>query len=109
MAELPLTVQLVSVVVPLSHWTRRRRVAGVAGDGAVGQRGRAAVVQAAAMPPSRTRRRVAADGAVGQRGRAAVDQAAADRRRMLPLTVQLVSVAVPELNSAAAAERRSCR
>ena len=39
---------------------------------------------------------VAADGAVGQRGRAAeVAQAAAVAAAELPLTVQLVSVAVP--------------
>ena len=68
-AELPLTVQLVSVVAPCC--TRRRRCrsssAGVAADGAVGQRGRTcvAVAQAAAVVGG-----VAADGAVSQRGRA---------------------------------------
>ena len=102
-AELPLTVQLVSVVVPPPVWPRRRRspeaelpltvqlvsvvvpselnrppplVGGVAADGAVGQRGRAGrVVQAAAVGAGG----VAADGAVGQRGRAA--QVVTGRRR----------------------------
>ena len=101
-AELPLTVQLVSVVVPSKLPGRRRRrksTDGVAADGAVGQRSRAAeagqpaavrlsaelpltvqlvsvavplVEQAAAVAGG-----VAADGAVGQRGRAVVVQAAA--------------------------------
>ena len=56
---------------------------------------------------------VAADGAVGQRGRAVpvVVQAAADLAAELPLTVQLVSVAVPAVVAQAAAvvARRSCR
>ena len=72
MAELPLTVQLVSVVVP-SRLNRpppcRCRAGGVAADGAVGQRGRAAEV---VQPPPPLP--VLAE---------------------LPLTVQLVSVAVP--------------
>ena len=69
-AELPLTVQLVSVVVPesLQH-AAAADGGGVAADGAVGQRGRTtAVLHAAAVVGG-----VAADGAVGQRGRAAVD------------------------------------
>ena len=67
-AELPLTVQLVSVVVPPSlSQAAAVDCGGVAADGAVGQRGRAAVVvQAAAVVAGG----VAADGAVGQRGRA---------------------------------------
>ena len=48
-AELPLTVQLVSVTVPPGCTGRRRHgTGGVAADGAVGQRGRAVVGQAAA-------------------------------------------------------------
>ena len=68
-AELPLTVQLVSVAVPPYD------------------------VQAAAVVGGG----VAADGAVGQRGRAVpnVAQAAAVDAAELPLTVQLVSVVVP--------------
>ena len=68
-AELPLTVQLVSVVVPPSLY----------------------------RPPPFAGAGVAADGAVGQRGRAA--RVVQGRRRSqtaeLPLTVQLVSVVVP--------------
>ena len=70
---------------------------GVAADGAVLQRGRAVeVVQAAAVV-----RVVSADGAVGQRDRAIeVEQTAAvaggeEGAVVFPLTVQLVSVAVP--------------
>ena len=74
-----------------------RAEAGVAADGAVGQRGRAGVVDQAAAGMLGG---VAADGAVGQRGRAEVVQAAAAvMPPMLPLTVQLVSVAVPLLDS----------
>ena len=82
MAELPLTVQLVSVVVPaVSEQAAAVVAGGVAADGAVGQRGRAAVVeQAAAVLPAE-----------------------------LPLTVQLVSVVVPPRLIQAAAARRSCR
>ena len=47
MAELPLTVQLVSVVLPvftpLTLYTPPPYAGGVAADGAVGQRGRAVV------------------------------------------------------------------
>ena len=67
-AEFPLTVQLVSVAVPSCFTGRRRCSGGVSADGAVGQRGRAGVVQAAAVVGG-----VAADSAVGQRGRAAQD------------------------------------
>ena len=68
-AELPLTVQLVSVAVRRCSCTGRRRRAGG----------------------------VAADGAVGQRGRAAARCCTGRRRTLaeLPLTVQLVSVVVP--------------
>ena len=54
LAELPLTVQLVSVAVPLML-TQAAAVAagGVAADGAVGQRGRADVVVQAAAADSR--------------------------------------------------------
>ena len=93
-AEFPLTVQLVSVAVPptLSKPPPPWR-GGVAADGAVGQRGRAAVLY---RPPPPTAGGVAADGAVSQRGRAArCRQAAAAVLAELPLTVQLVSVAVP--------------
>ena len=48
-AELPLTVQLVSVIVPPLLYRPPPFVGGVAADGAVGQRGRAPVVQAAAI------------------------------------------------------------
>ena len=96
MAELPLTVQLVSVAVPSSDVQAAAGIGGgVAADGAVGQRGRAAVVvQAAAVAAGG----VAADGAVGQRGRAVLGVMPGRRRRSvaeLPLTVQLVSVVVP--------------
>ena len=56
--------------------------------------------------------RVAADGAVGQRGRAAiVVQAAARSRPELPLMVQPVIVIVPRLvlNRPPPGRRRSCR
>ena len=75
MAELPLTVQLVSVVVPrMLHRPPPPYDGGVAADGAARQRGRPAeAVQATAVEGG-----VAADGAAGQRGRAAeVVQAAA--------------------------------
>ena len=81
MAELPLTVQLVSVVVPLRCTGRRRLGGGVAADGAVGQRGRAAVAE----------------------------QAAAVAAAELPLTVQLVSVVVPHVAARPPPSRRSCR
>ncbi len=42
-AELPLTVQLVSVIVPRRSSAAAALKGGVAADGAVGQRGRAAV------------------------------------------------------------------
>ena len=53
---------------------------------------------------------VAADGAVGQRGRAA-SSCTGRRRRMaeLPLTVQLVSVVVPEPLYRPPPLKRSCR
>ena len=98
-------MQLVSVVVPYTDPSPQAAavaVGGVAADGAVGQRGRAAVVvrQAAAAVAGGG---VAADGAVGQRGRAVFDlQAAAAAAPELPLTVQLVSVAVPPVVQAAA-------
>ena len=67
---------------------------GVLADGAIGQGGRAAVgdEQAATVGGG-----VPADGAIGQGGRAAVGvpHAAAAGVAELPLTVQLVSVAVP--------------
>ena len=66
--ELPLTVQLVSVV------------------GAVWYRSSAAALE---------RGGVAADGGVGQRGRAIKGKQAAAVLAELPLTVQLVSVVVP--------------
>ena len=47
-AELPLTVQLVSVAVPPQLYTPPPNAGGVAADGAVGQRGRAVVVVHAA-------------------------------------------------------------
>ena len=49
MAELPLTVQLVSVSVPQLLYRPPPSSGGVAADGAVVQRGRAEVVQAAAV------------------------------------------------------------
>ena len=100
MAELPLTVQLVSVAVPplLCH-AAAAPDGGVAADGAVGQRGRAA---RCSRPPPLTGG-VAADGAVGQRQRAAVvAQAAAVAAAELPLTVQLVSVSRAVVDQAAA-------
>ena len=51
-AELPLTVQLVSVGVPVLYRPPPPTVGGVAADGAVGQRGRAEVGQAAAVVPA---------------------------------------------------------
>ena len=104
-------MQLVSVSVPLRLVRPAADAAaapaggGVAADGAVGQRGRAA--RHASTPPPNAGG-VAADGAVGQRGRAAVVQrpaaAAVDWPvAELPLTVQLVSVAVPHVAQAAAA------
>ena len=65
---------------------------GVAADGAVGQRGRAAELFHTPPPPCGG---VAADGAVGQRGRAdSCCTAPPPYEAELPLTVQLVSVAV---------------
>ena len=72
-AELPLTVQLVSVVVPLARSPPPRRC-GIPADRAVGQRKCGEIVTETAAIASR---RVAADGAVGQRGRADVEQTAA--------------------------------
>ena len=74
--ELPLTVQSVSVVVrPTPPATAADAVGGVVADGAAGQRGRASFgVQAAAVEVAE-----------------------------LPLTVQLVSVVVPEVGEQAAA------
>ena len=90
-AELPLTVQLVSVAVADTFDMPAACAGGVAADGAVGQRGRAEVGKP--PPPSGG---VAADGAVGQRGRAdIVDRPPPLPLAELPLTVQLVSVAVP--------------
>ena len=66
-AELPLTVQLISVAAPKAVVQAAAKAGGVAADGAVRQRGRAIVVQATAAP------------------------SAAE----LPLTVQFVSVIVP--------------
>ena len=77
-AELPLTVQLVSVVVP--------NIVAVVAEAAGGH---AAAVASGG---------VAADGAVGQRGRGRQKPVARPPPlpvAELPLTVQLVSVAVP--------------
>ena len=76
-AELPLTVQLVSVVVPPLLYRPPPLLPEIAADGAVGQRDRAVMLH---RPPPVVGGGVAADGAVGQRGRAAiVVQAAAVR------------------------------
>ena len=48
-AELPLTVQLVSVAVPNLLTQAAAEAGGVAADGAVGQRGRAVVADQAAV------------------------------------------------------------
>ena len=96
-AVLPLTVQLVSVAVLGVDAAAAVDAGGVAADGAAGQRRRAL----AKMPPPR-RGGVAADGAVGQRRRAGED-AAAIAPAELPLTVQLVSVAVSAQDAAAVA------
>ena len=92
-ATFPATIVLSSVVVPLGTASRRR--GGVAADRAVGQRG----CHCGATPPPRAG--VAADGAVGQRERAAVlyrPPPPLPDSAELPLTVQSVSVAVPELH-----------
>ena len=68
LAEFPLTVQLVSVACHVV-FSAAAEGGGVSADGAVGQRGRAAVVQFQAAAAGCG---VAADGAVGQREFAAV-------------------------------------
>ena len=100
-AVLPLTVQSVSVVVRQVGPTPPPIRGGVAADGAVGQRGRAAVVVQAAAADGGG---VAADGAVGQRGRAVVGCTGRRRRDGgVAAEVQLVSVSVPLLLRHAAA------
>ena len=102
-AELPLTVQLVSVAVPLPLLHRPPPLP-VAELPLMVQLVSVAVPRRLYRPPPLSVGGVAADGAVGQRGRAAVvAQAAAVRAAELPLTVQLVSVAVPPRCSQAAA------
>ena len=77
-AVFPATIVLVSVAEPSSMSQAAAVVGGVAADGAVGERGRAVVPQAAAVEGGR----VAADGAVGERGRAVdIHQATADASR----------------------------
>ena len=65
------------------------------------------------MPPPPSVAEFAADGAVGQRGRAAVVIHAAagsiKAEAEFPLTVQLVNVARPRVRYAAAAVSRLCR
>ena len=94
---LPATIVLVSVAVPpsLSRPPPPFR-GGVAADGAIGQRQRAAGRRRLQQAAAGELGGVAADGAIGQRGRAVeLYRPPPSTLAELPLTVQLVSVAVP--------------